>query len=99
MKGIHEVSQQKESELAHIRKEVESLHIAALDRADHLVRGTGQRIPLRRSHLRFRFARGRVGNRSRLRTGPDNEEYLQGSSPIHTSWDHGPKPCLHIAVI
>lgn len=29
MKGIHEISQQKESELAHVRKEVESLQIVA----------------------------------------------------------------------
>ena len=29
MKGIHEVSQQKEAELAHVRKEIESLQIVA----------------------------------------------------------------------
>ena len=39
MKGIREVSQQKESELAHVRKEVESLQIVApLLSNDHLRR-------------------------------------------------------------
>jgi hypothetical protein len=36
MKGIHEVLQQKEADLARVRKEVESLHIALLLLADEL---------------------------------------------------------------
>lgn len=53
MKGIHEVSQQKESELAHVRKEVESLQIVAPLLSNHPLRSAYEVLQQKEADLAF----------------------------------------------
>jgi hypothetical protein len=53
MKGIHEVSQHKEAELAHVRKEVESLQIVAPLLSSDLLRKAYEVLQQKEADLAF----------------------------------------------
>jgi len=53
MKGIHEVSQRKESELVHVRKEVESLQIVAPLLSDDPLRSPYEVLRQKEADLAF----------------------------------------------
>lgn len=53
MKGIHRVSQQKEAELAHVRKEVESLQIVAPLLSNDLSRSAYEVLQQKEADLAF----------------------------------------------